>query len=58
MFGRQCNFRVTSVAGHVFNRDFPAKYSSWERTDPADLFDAETIKSEANKKMRMNDHLK
>jgi DNA topoisomerase III len=36
----RCNHRVTSVAGHVFNVDFPDKYQSWDSVDPAELFHA------------------
>ena len=44
-------FRVTSVIGHVMSIDFPAEYQSWDKTDPADLFDAPTVKKEANPKV-------
>ena len=36
--------RVTSVAGHVFNVDFPAEYQSWDAVDPAELFHAPVVK--------------
>lgn len=42
---------VTSVAGHVFTRDFPAKYSDWKSIEPEKLFDAETVRKEANPKV-------
>lgn len=42
--GRAANFKVTSVAGHVYNRDFPLEYQNRNK-DPAVLFDAPTIKS-------------
>ena len=48
--GRIANFRMTSVIGHVLSIDFPAKFQNWETTDPASLFDAPTIRSEANPK--------
>ena len=32
--------------------DFPAKYQSWQTTDPVTLFDAPTLKAEANPKVR------
>ena len=35
-----CKHKVTSVAGHVYSVDFPAKYQSWDSTDPAELFRA------------------
>eukprot|EP00559_Dactyliosolen_fragilissimus_P001634 CAMPEP_0184857522 /NCGR_PEP_ID=MMETSP0580-20130426/2673_1 /TAXON_ID=1118495 /ORGANISM="Dactyliosolen fragilissimus" /LENGTH=1135 /DNA_ID=CAMNT_0027353161 /DNA_START=197 /DNA_END=3600 /DNA_ORIENTATION=+ len=35
-----CTHIVTSVAGHVFNVDFPQKYQSWDSVDPAELFHA------------------
>ncbi len=36
----KCTHKVTSVAGHVFNVDFPSQYQSWDSVDPAELFDA------------------
>eukprot|EP00804_Cyclotella_cryptica_P011112 CCRYP_020500-RD/>CCRYP_020500-RD protein AED:0.15 eAED:0.15 QI:179/1/1/1/1/1/9/334/1141 len=36
--------RVSSVAGHVFNVDFPAEYQSWDTVDPAELFYAPLVK--------------
>lgn len=36
--------RVSSVAGHVFNVDFPAEYQSWDTIDPAELFHAPLVK--------------
>ena len=50
--GDAAHFKVTSVIGHVLSIDFPAKYQSWETTEPSSLFDAPTIKSEANPKVR------
>lgn len=41
--GHKAKFRVTSVAGHVFNRDFPQGFQDW-RMDPVDLFDAPTVR--------------
>ena len=40
----KCNHRVTSVAGHVFNVDFPPQYQSWDSVDPAELFMAPVVK--------------
>lgn len=51
-------FKVTSVAGHVYSRDFPKQYADWQRTDPMTLFDAETVLVEANPKNRIVDHMK
>ena len=42
--GMSANFKVTSVAGHVFNRDFPKEYQD-RRKDPISLFDAPTIRN-------------
>ncbi|MDR3549431.1 MAG: hypothetical protein P4M11_14390 [Candidatus Pacebacteria bacterium] len=36
--------RVTSVAGHIFSRDFGSEYDDWKAVDPEELFDAETKK--------------
>lgn len=44
-------FKMTSVIGHVLSIDFPPAYQSWEHTDPATLFDAPTLKNEANPKV-------
>ena len=49
--GRPAHFRMTSVIGHVLSIDFPAKFQNWETTDPASLFDAPTLRSEANPKV-------
>jgi DNA topoisomerase-3 len=35
---------VSSVAGHVFNVDFPKEYQSWDTVDPAELFHAPLVK--------------
>jgi len=48
---------VTSVAGHIFSRDFPPSYSNWEGTDPIELFDADTVKVEANRDSKVITHL-
>mmetsp|Transcript_15133 Transcript_15133/g.26858 ORF Transcript_15133/g.26858 Transcript_15133/m.26858 type:complete len:405 (-) Transcript_15133:220-1434(-) len=55
--GQPALFRMTSVIGHVYSLDFPAKYNSWDKTDPATLFEAETVKMEANPKAHVCDHL-
>ena len=41
--GHQASFKVTSVAGHVFNRDFPTQYQDW-KVDPESLFEAPTLR--------------
>ena len=41
--GHRATFKVTSVAGHVFNRDFPSNFQDW-RMDPVELFDAPTVR--------------
>jgi len=41
--GHSASFKVTSVAGHVYNRDFPAEYQNRQK-DAVNLFDAPTIK--------------
>ena len=40
----KCKHRVSSVAGHVFSVDFPAKFQSWDSVDPAELFTAPIMK--------------
>lgn len=42
--GHSANFKVTSVAGHVYNRDFPKEYQNRTK-DPVILFDAPTIRN-------------
>jgi len=41
--GYSAHFKVTSVAGHVFNRDFPVEFQNRAK-DPGTLFEAPTIK--------------
>jgi DNA topoisomerase-3 len=41
--GHAANFKVTSVAGHVYNRDFPMEYQNRGK-DPVILFDAPTVR--------------
>jgi len=43
-YGTPAFFKVTSVAGHVYERDFPKEYNNWNQVDPKMLFDAETMK--------------
>jgi DNA topoisomerase-3 len=35
---------MTSVSGHLLNKDFPAHYRSWQGCNPVTLFDAPAIK--------------
>lgn len=55
--GQPATFKMTSVIGHVLSIDFPKEYQSWEKTDPVTLFDAPTVKNEANPKARVAKHL-
>ncbi|XP_014521718.1 DNA topoisomerase 3-beta isoform X1 [Vigna radiata var. radiata] len=55
--GSPAYFKVTSVIGHVFSVDFPAKYQDWTATDPLDLFQAQVIKNESNPKAHICRHL-
>ncbi|KAL3095009.1 hypothetical protein niasHS_006360 [Heterodera schachtii] len=55
--GKQANFRVTSTCGHVMCVDFPARYNSWDRTDPAELFLCNIEQKEANPKLKMPEFL-
>lgn len=41
--GHKATFKVTSVAGHIFSRDFSTKYQDWS-IDPSQLFHAPTIR--------------
>ena len=47
--GSSALFKVTSVVGHVFSTDFPSAYQSWDKVDPATLFDA-PVEKKAEKK--------
>jgi DNA topoisomerase-3 len=46
IFGQHARFKITSVTGHIFCRDFPPKYADWYQCDPIELFDALTLKRE------------
>ncbi|MDX1746478.1 MAG: DNA topoisomerase, partial [Halobacteriales archaeon] len=37
--------RCIGLSGHVVGVDFPDEYSDWNKVDPADLIDAEIVKS-------------
>ena len=54
--GVLCDFRVTAVTGHVLSIDFPARFQSWD-VDPASLFDAPVVKTEASRGSRVVEHL-
>ncbi len=47
--GRTCLFRITSVTGHLYSLDFPAKYQNWDQTSPLELFSAPTVHSPDSK---------
>lgn len=49
--GKPAHFRMTAVIGHVLSIDFPDAFQSWDKTDPATLFTAPTVKTEANPKV-------
>lgn len=57
LFGKSAEFKVTAVAGHVFSIDFPKQYNNWDSVEPIDLFEAETVKNEANPKGHLIKHL-
>ena len=38
--------------GHVFSVDFPKEYNNWGAVEPVELFDAPTMKLEANPKVQ------
>ncbi|KAI3635292.1 hypothetical protein MIR68_006858 [Amoeboaphelidium protococcarum] len=43
--GRQCDFTVTSVLGHLIETDFSKEYRKWGSCDSAELFRAPIVKS-------------
>ncbi|RNA45016.1 DNA topoisomerase 3-beta-1 [Brachionus plicatilis] len=49
----QVRFKMTSVCGHVMSLDFDSKYNNWDKTDPSELFSAETLKKEATPNLKM-----
>lgn len=57
IFGQRAYFKVTSVAGHVYQRDFKEDTKNWDRVDPISLFSATTVKLEANPDSRIVWHL-
>lgn len=46
--GYKALFKVTSVAGHMYSRDFPEKLNTWT-CDPRSLFDEETVQTPTSK---------
>eukprot|EP00039_Didymoeca_costata_P016971 m.310406 g.310406 ORF g.310406 m.310406 type:complete len:847 (-) comp16476_c2_seq4:74-2614(-) len=56
--GAAALFKFTSVMGHVMSIDFPAKFNNWDTVNPLELFQAPTLKSEANPKAHMCQHLR
>ncbi|KAH7939584.1 hypothetical protein HPB52_014451 [Rhipicephalus sanguineus] len=52
-YNEPARFKMTSVCGHVMTTDFLSKYNSWDRVDPAELFNAPTEKKEANPKLQL-----
>lgn len=55
--GEQARFKFTSVCGHVMSLDFIGKYNSWDKVDPAELFQAPTQKKEASPNLHMPGYL-
>lgn len=55
--GQPAHFKMTSTCGHVMGLDFHPKYNNWDKTDPLQLYDAETLKKETNPKLRLPDFL-
>lgn len=55
--GEQARFKFTSVCGHVMSLDFVGKFNSWDRVDPAELFQAPTQKKEASPNLHMPNFL-
>eukprot|EP00927_Polykrikos_kofoidii_P056414 TRINITY_DN50530_c0_g1_i1.p1 TRINITY_DN50530_c0_g1~~TRINITY_DN50530_c0_g1_i1.p1 ORF type:complete len:861 (-),score=130.51 TRINITY_DN50530_c0_g1_i1:243-2825(-) len=56
-YGQRAWFKVTSVAGHVYEVDFPPAMNNWDRTDPLELYAADIIKKESNEKAQIPRHL-
>ena len=48
-FNHKAKFTISSVKGHVFQRDFPKQLQNWQKTNPLDLFDAQTFKTDCDK---------
>lgn len=50
---REIQFKFTSVCGHVYSADFEARFKSWDKSEPAELYDARIVRLEANPKMQL-----
>jgi len=50
---RDVLFKFSSVCGHVLSTNFTGKYNNWDRVEPKELFDAPTVKEEANPKLQL-----
>lgn len=55
--GQPARFKMTSTCGHVMGLDFHPRFNNWDKTDPLQLFDAETLKKETNPKLKLPDFL-
>ncbi|KAI6693900.1 hypothetical protein NL676_021610 [Syzygium grande] len=55
--GFNAHYKVTSVIGHVFSLDFPTTYQDWTATNPLDLFEAPTLKTETKPEANIRRHL-
>jgi len=52
----KANFQVTSVAGHIYNRDFPKEFQD-RKLDPAALFLAPTARMIDGSSYKIVSHL-
>ncbi|KAF4519848.1 hypothetical protein B566_EDAN017439 [Ephemera danica] len=43
--GQKCNMTMTSVSGHLLQREFVAAYKYWNSCNPVSLFEAPVVKS-------------
>lgn len=51
-------FRITGVCGHVFGTNFPEEWNNWRNHPPHELFQAPTVKEEADARSKMLGHLR